>query len=266
LNEEFPLDDKSFGGMAKYRASLMISAYFKFYLSILEELYKGSLKANEISALRQPTQKVPAKGIQTFEEPDPKMNPIGTSKSILTAESHATGTTIYIDDIRRTVDELDAVMVLSRRPNAKIKKIDASKALKMKGVHGFITSKDIPKNGNNLFALVAKDEKVFYDDEIPSYGQCIGVILAENKRIAEIARDAVKIEYEEKPAIMTIEEAIKKNSYIGGFFFFSHFLKFLIILIYFLFLLIFSFFFNFFYFLFFLFFIFYFFILIFFIL
>jgi xanthine dehydrogenase/oxidase len=55
------------------------------------------------------------------------------------------------------------------------------------------------------------------EDEIHTTGQPIGLVLATSaNRAAEGAR-AVKVEYEELPAIYTIEEAIEQESYFDFF-------------------------------------------------
>ena len=45
------------------------------------------------------------------------------------------------------------------------------------------------------------------------YGQLIGLVIAEDSLIARRASRAVKVSYEDLPAIVTIEEAIKSNSF-----------------------------------------------------
>ena len=55
-----------------------------------------------------------------------------------------TGEAVYIDDMPHFEGELVAAPVLSTKARATIINIDDSKALKVPGVYGFITAKDLP--------------------------------------------------------------------------------------------------------------------------
>lgn len=58
-------------------------------------------------------------------------------------------------------------------------------------------------------------EKHFYDrlDQVVAHGQPIGMIVAQTKILAQKAARAVKVEYEDLPRIMTIEEAVEQQSF-----------------------------------------------------
>lgn len=60
---------------------------------------------------------------------------------------HTTGMATYCDDLPRQQDELFAWPVLSTRSHANIVSIDESKALELKGVHGFVSHKDVMVSG-----------------------------------------------------------------------------------------------------------------------
>lgn len=57
------------------------------------------------------------------------------------------------------------------------------------------------------------DEPVFAETEVQYVGQAIAHVLAEDNEIAWKAAKRVEIEYEELPSILSIEEAIEKNSF-----------------------------------------------------
>lgn len=61
------------------------------------------------------------------------------------------------------------------------------------------------------------DEVFFAVDEVFTAGQPIGLILAETEQQAAAAMRAVKIVYEDLPAIITMEEAIEKESFFQHF-------------------------------------------------
>jgi xanthine dehydrogenase/oxidase len=58
-----------------------------------------------------------------------------------------------------------------------------------------------------------KDEPFFAEDEVHSHGQPIGLVYAETALQAQEAARAVRIVYEDLPAILTIDEAIEANSF-----------------------------------------------------
>ncbi|KAB7503921.1 putative aldehyde oxidase 4 [Armadillidium nasatum] len=65
----------------------------------------------------------------------------------------------------------------------------------------------------NKFGYIVQDEEVFATEEVRCVGQIIGIVLAESRDLAEEAKRAVKVYYEETtPPIFSIEEAIEANS------------------------------------------------------
>lgn len=87
-----------------------------------------------------------------------------------------------------------------------IKKLDISEAEKVPGVHAILTAKDIP--GKNRYGLSIQDTPVLVDDKVRSEGDPIAFIAAESMEICEEACDKIIIEYEELPAVFTIDEAL----------------------------------------------------------
>ena len=72
------------------------------------------------------------------------------------AAGHVTGSAIYLDDIPAVPGSLDAALVLSPHPHARIKSIDLSAAIAAQGVIAAITAADIP--GKNDIAPIRTDE------------------------------------------------------------------------------------------------------------
>ncbi|MBR0172423.1 MAG: xanthine dehydrogenase family protein [Lachnospiraceae bacterium] len=91
-----------------------------------------------------------------------------------------------------------------------IKKFDASAALKIDGVVCVLTSKDIP--GKNRIGIILKDEPVLVDDKIRRQGDAIAVVAAETPEKVREALDAIKIEYTEYEAVLTMERAAEEDS------------------------------------------------------
>ena len=55
------------------------------------------------------------------------------------------------------------------------------------------------------FAGVGKDEAVFADGKVVTFGQIIGVVLARDQPLAQRAVKAVKVTYQDLPSVITIE-------------------------------------------------------------
>jgi xanthine dehydrogenase/oxidase len=72
-------------------------------------------------------------------------------------------------------------------------------------------AEDIP--GKNVLGPVLKDEELFASSLVTCVGQPIGIVTALTRAQALLAARAVKISYEDLESILTIEEAIEKNSF-----------------------------------------------------
>lgn len=130
----------------------------------------------------------------------------------LSALKHCTGEAEYVDDMPRQHNELFGALVMSKKAHAKLVSVDYSVALEMPGVVGYIDKESLPK-GSNLWGPVIPDEPLFADEIVHYHGQVIGMVYAETAIQARAAADHVIVAYEELPAIFTIDEAIKGNSF-----------------------------------------------------
>lgn len=127
---------------------------------------------------------------------------------------HATGEAVYVDDMPNFQNEGYGALVLSTLAHAKIVSVDASKALAMPGVYTFASHKDLPSPKANFWGSAALDEVFFAVDEVTSYGQPIGMIVATTKIVAQKAARAVEVVYEDLgQPILTIEQAVEKESF-----------------------------------------------------
>ena len=83
--------------------------------------------------------------------------------------------------------------------------------LQKPGVVAYFGASDVP--GGNDIGAVVHDEECFASKEVTCIGQPIGIIVADTEQHARMAARLVKIEYEDLPALFSIEDAIKANSY-----------------------------------------------------
>src|SRR5262249_36879811 len=90
----------------------------------------------------------------------------------------------------------------SPHDHAGIVSLDTSPAESMKGVRAVITHADVPKNvyGHLEGLGVPADEPLLAEDDVRYKGQPIAVVAADSEAAAQAAVDAIRIEYEERPA------------------------------------------------------------------
>lgn len=139
---------------------------------------------------------------------------VGKQEPHLSGLKHATGEAVYVDDMPQTQNEAYGALVLSTHAHAKIISVDASSALAMKGVYGYVSHSDLPSPKANWWGTVLLDEVFFAVDEVVAFGQPIGMIVAQTKIIAQKAARLVKVIYENLgTSILTIEQAVERCSF-----------------------------------------------------
>jgi xanthine dehydrogenase large subunit len=126
------------------------------------------------------------------------------------ARGHVSGESLYVDDIRPAAGELIVDFYWSPFASARVKSIDLEPARSIPGVVSLYTYRDLH---HNLFGAIYKDEILLVEDECTFRGQPIVVIAAENAAAARAAKRAMKIEFEERKPILTIDEAIAASSF-----------------------------------------------------
>ncbi|XP_074187956.1 xanthine dehydrogenase/oxidase isoform X2 [Rhinolophus sinicus] len=219
LAEELKLSPDAPGGMLEFRRTLTLSFFFKFYLTVLQKL--GQQDSEDKFGRLDPTfasatlvfQKDPPANVQFYQEVPKGQSEddmVGRPLPHLAAAMQASGEAVYCDDMPRYDNELSLRLVTSTRAHAKIKSIDISEAQKVPGFVCFISADDVP--GSNETGIF-NDETVFAKDKVTCVGHIIGAVVTDTPEHAQRAAQGVKITYEDLPAIITIEDAIKNNSF-----------------------------------------------------
>ena len=207
LLEEFNLEFGVPGGMATYRKTLAISLFFRFWHETIAELKLGEVDPDLISEIHRDI------SIGTRDDFNPhERRVVGKQIPHLTSLKQNTGEAEYVDDMPPQYRELFGAMVLSSRAHARLVEVDWTPAIGPGLAVGYVDKNSIPKEAN-LWGSVVKDEPFFADGEVFSHGQPIGLVYAETALQAQAAAQAVKIVYENLPAILTIDEAIEANSF-----------------------------------------------------
>jgi len=91
--------------------------------------------------------------------------------------------------------------------HARIKSIDISDALKVEGVHGVVTTADLPQPVPR-FGPAVMDWPLLAVNETKFFGEPVAVVAAETIDAAQIGAQAVKVDFEELPAVLSIDDAL----------------------------------------------------------
>ena len=122
------------------------------------------------------------------------------------------GESVFIDDFNVPEGTLHAAVFYSPVAHGKIRNLDISEALKLKGVRGVFTYKDIP--GENQIGGIIKDETLLAEDTVEFIGHPIAFVVADDWLIAREAVKKIKVDIEERSAILDPRTAFEKNSLI----------------------------------------------------
>jgi xanthine dehydrogenase/oxidase len=216
LEEDFDLRFGVPGGMATYRKSLALGFFYKFYHEVLADLHAAETDV-DTQAIGEIERDISRgeKDHKAGEAYHQKI--IGKERPHVAAMQQCTGEAQYTDDIPLQRRELYGCLVLSTKAHAKLLNVNPEPALDLPGVAAWVDHNDLASPEANWWGAPACDETFFAVDEVFTAGQPIGMILADTAKHAEQAARCVAIEYEELPAIFTIEEAIAQDSYFNHF-------------------------------------------------
>ncbi|MBI4233288.1 MAG: xanthine dehydrogenase family protein molybdopterin-binding subunit [Chloroflexi bacterium] len=135
------------------------------------------------------------------------------------ATDFVTGRAVYSADVSLP-GMLYAKVLRSPYAHARIKRIDASKALALEGVKAVITGKDFPtvKPGATFplgevpLSLEGMATLAMAGDKALFHGHAVAAVAATDPFVAEEALDLIEVEYEELPPVLTIDEAVRDNA------------------------------------------------------
>jgi xanthine dehydrogenase large subunit len=148
------------------------------------------------------------------KKPNPEANLRSVRKALPhdSAAKHVSGEAIYIDAIPEPRNWLHAYIRMSDVAHGKIKKLDLAPARAMPGVAAAMSAADL-SHGNDIGPGFAGDP-VFADKIVEYAGQSVFAIAAETRELAREAAMKAVIEYQELPAILSIEEALKQKAQV----------------------------------------------------
>jgi xanthine dehydrogenase large subunit len=128
------------------------------------------------------------------------------------AERHVTGDARYVDDLPEPSDLLHAYVRLSDRAHARITRLDAAPAAAAPGVAAVLTAGDLP--AANDIGPVFPGDLVLADGVVEYCGQSVLAVAAETLDLARRAAHLAVIEYEDLPAVITVEQALERGTFV----------------------------------------------------
>jgi xanthine dehydrogenase large subunit len=146
------------------------------------------------------------------KSPSHRVRAAGRSIPHESAIAQVTGRATYIDDMVELRGTLHAAPILSQVAHGKIVGIDTSHAASMAGVRGFVFLGDVP--GHPKLATFVGDESIFADGLVEHVGQVIGLVLADRVEQARKAARKVKMDIEELPAVLSVQQAMAQQSFV----------------------------------------------------
>ncbi len=141
---------------------------------------------------------------------------IGKSVPRVDARAKVTGEAKYPGDLKME-GMLHARILFAGRPHARILNIDTSAAEAAEGVAAVLTARDVPVNERGL---QIPDQPVLCGpgstrqdaDVVMFVGDQVAVVVAETEDAATLARDLIRVEYEDLPALTDPFEALKPEA------------------------------------------------------
>lgn len=141
------------------------------------------------------------------------MSEMGQSIPRVDAKNKVTGEALYPGDYNLP-GQLYMKVLFAGIPHAIIQSIDTSEAEKVPGVIRVLTAKDVP---NNEYGLISPDQPVLCGpgsnnpaaNKVRFIGDQVALVIAESEKTAAMARDLIKVNYEEISVISDVMEARK---------------------------------------------------------
>ncbi|MEX5299815.1 xanthine dehydrogenase molybdopterin binding subunit [Kocuria sp. CPCC 205292] len=138
---------------------------------------------------------------------------VGLSVPHESAALHVTGTALYTDDlIVRHQDVLHAWPVQAPHAHARVQDVRTARALEVPGVARVLTAADVPGVNDSG----TKHDEPLFPSEVMFHGHAVCWVLGETQEAARRGAEAVEVDYEPLPSLVTVAEAVEAGSFQGG--------------------------------------------------
>lgn len=144
--------------------------------------------------------------------PQPQTEVVGHPEPKVDAVKLAKGRPVFADDVDMP-GMLHAALLTSPHAHARIKRIDATRARALPGVHAVLTHLDVPRviyaSGGQSYPNPPPWDQVSLDHKVRFVGDRVAVVAAESPEIAQAALQLIEVDYEVLPAVFDPEAALK---------------------------------------------------------
>jgi xanthine dehydrogenase large subunit len=140
------------------------------------------------------------------------MSVVGQPLPHESAREHVRGTAAYVDDLPPIRGELIVDFVGSPVAHGRIAAVEIERARNVNGILCVLTAADVPEN---LIGPVFHDEELLAREIAHFNGHPIVAIAGESRDAVARAKKLVQIEIDPLPAVLTIEDAIGRQQFIG---------------------------------------------------
>ena len=138
---------------------------------------------------------------------------VGKTFRRLDYETKVTGTAQYLADMS-VPGMCHGKILRSPYPHARIKRINSSEAQKVSGVVAVLTRDDILHDVGiePYYGPVFKDQTIVATEKVRHVGDPVAAVAALTVDAAEEALRLIEVDYEELPAVLNVQDAIKQNA------------------------------------------------------
>ncbi len=140
---------------------------------------------------------------------------VGKPEVKVDAKKLALGRPVFTDDFRRE-GMLYGALLTSPHAHARIRRIDASRARELPGVHAVLTYEDIPRikyaSGGQSYPQPLPYDQVSLDNKVRHVGDRVAVAAAETPELAQEALSLIEVEYDLLPVVVDPEAAMEDGA------------------------------------------------------
>jgi xanthine dehydrogenase large subunit len=129
------------------------------------------------------------------------------------AAKHVTGEALYIDDIPAPPNLVHLFAGTATKAHARLTRLDLAAVRAAPGVVAVLAAEHIP-GSNDVSPIGAGDDPIFCEGEVVFLGQVLFAVAAESFESARAAAKLAVVEYEELPALLTVEAALQAGSFL----------------------------------------------------
>src|SRR5919108_4079850 len=135
---------------------------------------------------------------------------VGRSIRRIDGTEKVTGQAPYAGDIRLPGMAF-AKILRSPLPHARIRRIDSGKAVALPGVLAVLTRDNLNVSSAS-FGSYVRDQRILATDKVHYVGDPVAAVAAVEEGIAEEAVKLIELEYEQLPAVYTVEDALSEGA------------------------------------------------------